>query len=167
MAVLFALQHRIINMSSTIQSVFSHLLHSLDPDDYLLLPHAALPRGTAYIPGPTPMSIPTSAPSSSYTIPHTPAPTPPAPTPLATDAAEPVTFTLGKNGKPNAVWKGHRYCLVRRRGERSYWKCTLFKDGCVGKLNLLNDSTVTNRQPPSSARCEMDPLGRESGQGRQ
>ena len=35
-------------MSSTIQSVFSHLLHSLDPDDYLLLPHDALPRGSPH-----------------------------------------------------------------------------------------------------------------------
>lgn len=139
MAMPFASQYQIIDMSSSIQSVFSHLLHTLDPDDYALLPHDVLPVGTAYIPGPSPISIPTSAPSSSRTIPPTP-----APTPSSADGSEPVTFVNGKQGKPNAIWRGHRYCLVRRRDERSYWKCTLFRDGYKGKLNLLNNSTVTN-----------------------
>ena len=139
MSILFASQHQINNMSSNLQSVFSHLLSSLDPDDYAMLPHDVLPVGTAYIPGPSPISIPTSAPSSSRTIPPTP-----APTPSSADGSEPVTFVNGKQGKPNAIWRRHRYCLVRRRDERSYWKCTLFRDGCKGKLNLLNISTVTN-----------------------
>ena len=127
-------------MPSNIQSVFSHLLHSLDPDDYVLLPHDILPRGTAYIPGQSPTFLPDAAPSSSNTIPPGSAPAPPS----TSDGAEPVTFIPGKRGKPNAVWKGHRYCLDKRREEKSYWKCTLFKDDCKGKLNLLNDTTVTN-----------------------
>ena len=126
-------------MPSNIQSVFSYLLHSLDPDDYVLLPHDVPSRGTAYIPGPSPTFLPDAAPSSSNTIPPASAPAPPS-----TDVAEPVTFIPGKGGKPNAIWKGQRYLLTKRRDERSYWKCTLFKNGCKSKLNLLNDSTVTN-----------------------
>ena len=111
-------------MSSTFRSVFSHLIQNLDPD-FQTLP----PLGTAYIPDPAAVLPPPPS--------LRPAPSSAAPIPAA--SSSPVEFVPGKRGKPNALWDGQRYLLDRKRGDKSYWKCTLYHQGCTGRLVLSNN----------------------------
>ena len=39
------------------------------------------------------------------------------------------------------------YCLDKKRDDKTYWRCT--DKTCPGRLNLMNDTTVTSMEPHS------------------
>ena len=64
-----------------------------------------------------------------------------------------VNFVPGKTATTrNLVYEGYRFCLDRRSGIRSYWKC-VFKSsfGCTGRVILINNETVVK----SSDHCHL------------
>ena len=55
-----------------------------------------------------------------------------------------ITFIPGRTtGSRNVIHDGYRYCL----DEKIYWRCT--DKTCSGRLNLVNDTTVTSTKPHS------------------
>ena len=64
-----------------------------------------------------------------------------------------VNFVPGRTATTrNLVYEGYRFCLDRRSGIRSYWKC-VFKSsfGCTGRVILINNETVVR----SSDHCHL------------
>ena len=59
-----------------------------------------------------------------------------------------ITFIPGRTtGSRNVIHDGYRYCLDKKRDEKTYWRCT--DKTCSGRLNLVNDTTVTSTKPHS------------------
>ena len=57
------------------------------------------------------------------------------------------------SGSRNVIHDGYRYCLDKKRDDKTYCRCT--DKTCSGRLNLMNDTSVTNSNPhphpPTSA----------------
>ena len=64
-----------------------------------------------------------------------------------------VNFVPGRTATTrNLVYEGYRFCLDRRSGIRSYWKCVLKSSlGCSGWVILVNNETVVT----SSDHCHL------------
>ena len=59
-----------------------------------------------------------------------------------------VSIVPGRTSRSrNVIHEGYRYCLDRKRSEKSYWKCV--DKTCPGRLTLLDDTTVTNMKQHS------------------
>ena len=59
-----------------------------------------------------------------------------------------VTFISWRtSGSRNFIHDGYRYCLDKKRDDKTYWRCT--DKTCPGRLNLMNDTTVTSMEPHS------------------
>ena len=57
-----------------------------------------------------------------------------------------INFVPGRiKGSRNVIHEGHRYCLDKKRDDKTYWRCSL--KTCSGRLNLLADTTVTGTKP--------------------
>ena len=57
-----------------------------------------------------------------------------------------INFVPGRTkGSRNVIHEGHRYCLDKKRDDKTYWRCSL--KTCSGRLNLLADTTVTGTKP--------------------
>ena len=85
--------------------------------------------------------------------PPLPSPFPPSPPPSSTPPLQnsDLSFVPGKNkGSSNAILAGHRYCLDRNRGEKEYWKCTYFKDGCRARIQTEGRQLMTLTAPSHS-----------------
>ena len=68
-----------------------------------------------------------------------------------------VAFVPGrKSGKANAIYKGHRYILNRKRKDRSYWKCALWYKGCKGRLVLGGNNELDSNKVMYSTEHEND-----------
>ena len=83
----------------------------------------------------------------------TPAPSPPSPPPNPTSPLQNSDLSFvprKKRGSSNAVLAGHRYCLDRKRGEKEYWKCTCFKDGCRARIITEGRQLMTLTAPSHS-----------------
>ena len=86
---------------------------------------------------------------------RTPAPSPPSPPPNPTSPLQNSDLSFvprKKRGSSNAVLAGHRYCLDRKRGEKEYWKCTCFKDGCRARIITEGRQLMTLTAPFHTAR---------------
>ena len=60
-----------------------------------------------------------------------------------------------KSSKQNVIYGANRYCLDKRRNERSYWKCV--NRGCYSRITIhggrvLNASQHTPPHPPTAPR---------------
>ena len=70
-----------------------------------------------------------------------------------------VTFIPGRtSGSRNFIHDKYRYCLGKKRDDKTYWKCT--DKTCSGRLNLINDTIVTITEyeassPPSYSCSEL------------
>ena len=81
----------------------------------------------------------------------TPAPPSSPPNPTSPLQNSDLSFVPGKKrGSSNAVLAGHRYCLDRKRGEKEYWKCTCFKDGCRARIITEGRQLMTLTAPSHS-----------------
>ena len=65
-----------------------------------------------------------------------------------------ISIVPGRTSRSrNVIHEGYRYCLNRKRSEKSYWKCV--DKTCPGRLTLLDDATVTSTKihthPPTPA----------------
>ena len=59
-----------------------------------------------------------------------------------------ITFVPGRTtGSRHVIHDGYRYCLDKKRDEKSYWRCTT--KTCAGRLSLVDDTTVTSTKPHS------------------
>ena len=57
-----------------------------------------------------------------------------------------ITFISGRTSGPrHVIHDGYRYCLDKKRDDKTYWRCT--DKTCSGRLNLMKDTTVTNSKP--------------------
>ena len=57
-----------------------------------------------------------------------------------------ISFVPGRTARSrNVIHEGYRYCLDRKRDEKSYWKCV--DKTCSGRLSLVDDTTVTSTKP--------------------
>ena len=146
------------------QQTFSFLSDSLR-DDVSTPPLPPLRRAPVQNPPPLAPSVPappvrapavpassvpaSSVPASSAPVPSVPASSPPAPSAPAAAApavsSSDLSFVPGRRtGCQNAVLDGHRYFLDRKRADKEYWKCTLYKVGCTARI------TTEQRQLQSS-----------------
>ena len=57
-----------------------------------------------------------------------------------------ITFISGRTSGPrNVIHDGYRFCLDKKRDDKTYWRCT--DKTYSGRLNLMNDTAVTNSKP--------------------
>ena len=57
-----------------------------------------------------------------------------------------ILFVPGRTSRSRHVLHdGFRFCLDKKRDEKSYWRCVV--EGCSGRLSLLDDTTVTSSKP--------------------
>ena len=57
-----------------------------------------------------------------------------------------ITFIPGRtSGSRNVIHDGYRYCLDKKRDDKTYWR--FIDKTCSGRLSLMNDNTVTNSKP--------------------
>ena len=112
------------------QQTFAHLVDTLRDNGSTPLsppplhPAPSVPAQNHPSSLPVPTSFAQSTPSARPTD-TAPDPTPPAP------ASNRIEFVLGrKSGSENAILAGQRYFREGKRGEKEYWKCILFRDGC-------------------------------------
>ena len=60
-----------------------------------------------------------------------------------------VTFVPGlKKDQRNPVIDGHRFTKYRSRNGNTYYKCSLFKEGCRARITLNEDDSLVS-PPPS------------------
>ena len=110
-------------MANSFQRTFQYLRTVNNLVDGTLQPIPPMPP---LQPAPTALPDPTiPSPAGFY-------PDPDPPVPVQTSD---LTFVPGKcRGKTNAILAGHRYITDRKREEREYWKCSLWKDGCKARI---------------------------------
>ena len=57
-----------------------------------------------------------------------------------------ITFIPGRTtGSRNVIHDGYRYCLDKKRDEKTYWRCT--DKTCSGRLNLVNEPRLLDHSP--------------------
>ena len=85
-----------------------------------------------------------SAPTISNAVSSVPDTLPPGPSVTPSQ----LSFVPGRrSGSENAVLAGHRYFLDRKRAEKEYWKCTLYKVGCRARITTDQRQLVTPPPP--------------------
>ena len=67
-----------------------------------------------------------------------------------------VTFVPGrKKNQRNPVIDGHRFTKDRSRNGNTYYKCTLFKDGCRARITLNEDDSLVTTRLDSTTRSRV------------
>ena len=62
-----------------------------------------------------------------------------------------VTFVPGlKKDQRNPVIDGHRFTKYRSRNGNTYYKCSLFKEGCRARITLNEDDSLVSPPPSHS-----------------
>ena len=67
-----------------------------------------------------------------------------------------VTFVPGrKKNQLNPIVDGHRFTKDRTRNGSTYYKCTLFKDGCKARITLDENNNLASAPPTHSHESEV------------
>lgn len=53
-----------------------------------------------------------------------------------------AVYTISKQGKPNIVLSGYRFCKKQVQGPKTHWQCTHTHRGCRALLHTLEDMTM-------------------------